>query len=88
MREKHSRYIVLSDLRSNNIPTVMEYIANINFNIISVQQAKTATMYKNKQGKLLTANAAMFFNRICKITSAFCWTYNSECLMHGKHGKY
>jgi hypothetical protein len=44
------RYIVLSDLRSNRIPTVMEYIANIDINIINVQQAKTATMFKNKRG--------------------------------------
>lgn len=68
----------------------MEYTANINIsiNIINVQQAKTVTMYKSKRGKLLKANAAICFNRICKITSAFCWTCISECLTHGKHGKH
>ena len=68
----------------------MEFIAdiNININIINVQHAKTATMYQSKRGKLLKANAAMCFNRICKITSAFCSTYTSECLTHGKRGKY
>ena len=79
MREMYNSYIVLSDLRSNDIPTIMECIANININVINVQQAKTVTMYKNKGGKLLKANAAMFFNRICKITSAFCCAYISEC---------
>jgi len=43
-----SRYILLPGLRSNDMPTVMEYIAdiNININIMNVQQAKTATMYQ------------------------------------------
>lgn len=29
----HNRYIVLSDLRSNDILTIMEYIANINIKV-------------------------------------------------------
>jgi hypothetical protein len=63
---------------TSTLPHVYTYSKKIHgttVKIIEAQQAKPYNNYKNTKLKLLKANAAIWFNKVCKTKQLFLYLY-------------